>query len=222
MSIRKAVKAIFSFLWHGADGLRKILHLVVLLFMFAILFGALASTSPPLPSQAALIIEPTGSLVEQFDGDPYERALEELLGESKSQTLVKDIIDGLRMAKDDSRITAVVLELDRLGSAGLSKLASIADAIVDFRESGKPVIANASFYSQGAYYLAAHASEVYMHPDGLLFPQGFGMYMNYYKNALDKLEVDWNVFRVGTHKSAVEPFLRVDMSDEDRSSFDFR
>jgi protease-4 len=218
LSIRKTVKAIFSFLWNGADGLRKILHLVVLLFMFAILIGALASTSPPLPSQAALIIEPTGSLVEQFDGDPYDRALEELLGESNPQALVKDIIDGLSMAKDDSRITAVVLELDRLGSGGLSKLASIADAIDDFRESGKPVIANASFYSQGAYYLAAHASEVYMHPDGLLLPQGFGMYMNYYKNALDKLEVDWNVFRVGTHKSAVEPFLRVDMSDEDRSS----
>jgi len=80
------------------------------------------------------------------------------------------------------------------------------------------VIATASSYSQGAYYLAAHASEIYMHPDGLFLPEGFGIYGNYFKNALDMLKIDWNVFRVGTHKSAVEPFLRTDMSDEDRSS----
>lgn len=218
MSIRKTLTTILSVVWHGADGLRKILHLCLLLFVFAVIFGALASNSPLIPNQAALIIAPVGGLVEQLDGDPYDRAIAELLGDAKPETLVQDIVDGLRMAKDDARIKVVVLELDRLGSGGLSKLERIGDAIDDFRQSGKPVIANASFYSQSAYYLAAHASEVYLHPNGLLLPQGFSMYMNYYKNALDKLEVDWNVFRVGTHKSAVEPFLRVDMSDEDRAS----
>ena len=218
MGIRTSLKNFFSILWHGADGLRKILHLVVLLFMFAIVFGALSATAPSLPSQAALIIAPVGGLVEQLAGDPYDRAIEELLGESKPQTLVQGVVDGLRFAKDDERIKAVVLELDGLGGSGLSKLERVAEALDDFRESGKPVIAHASSYSQGAYYLASHASEVYMHPDGLFLPQGFGMYINYYKNALDKLKVDWNVFRVGTHKSAVEPFLRTDMSEEDRSS----
>jgi len=159
-----------------------------------------------------------GGLVEQLDGDPYDRAIEELLGESKPQTLVQNIVDGLRLAKDDDRIQVVVLELDRLGGTGLSKLERVAEAIDDFRDSGKPVIATASFYSQGAYYLASYASEVYMHPDGLFMPQGFSMYINYYKTALEKLKIDWNVFRVGTHKSAVEPYLRMDMSEEDRSS----
>lgn len=218
MSIRTTLTAIFSALWRGADSLRKILHLVVLLFLFAIIFSALSSTAPPLRSQAALIIEPMGGLVEEFDGDPYDRAIEELLGKSKPQTLVQSVIDGLRLAKDDDRIKAVVFELGQLGGSGLSKLERVAEAIDDFRESGKPVIATASFYSQGAYYLAAHASEVYMHPNGLFLPQGFGMYVNYYKSALDKLKIDWNVFRVGTYKSAVEPYLRMDMSEEDRSS----
>ena len=218
MSIRKTLVNLFSMLWRGVDGLRKVLHLFVLLFLFAIVFGALSSTAPSLPSKAALIIAPAGGLVEQLDGDPYDRAIEELLGEEKPQTLVQNIIDGLRFAKDDARIRVVVLELDQLGGGGFSKLERVADALDDFRESGKPVIATASSYSQGAYYLAAHASEIYMHPDGLFLPEGFGIYGNYYKNALDMLKIDWNVFRVGTYKSAVEPFLRTDMSDEDRSS----
>ncbi|MCH7853418.1 MAG: signal peptide peptidase SppA [Proteobacteria bacterium] len=218
MSIRKTLVNLFSMLWRGVDGLRKVLHLFVLLFLFAIVFGALSSTAPSLPSKAALIIAPAGGLVEQLDGDPYDRAIEELLGEEKPQTLVQNIIDGLRFAKDDARIRVVVLELDHLGGGGFSKLERVADALDDFRESGKPVIATASSYSQGAYYLAAHASEIYMHPDGLFLPEGFGIYGNYYKNALDMLKIDWNVFRVGTYKSAVEPFLRTDMSDEDRSS----
>lgn len=218
MSIRKTLTGLFSTLWRGADGLRKVLHLIVLLFVFAVIFGALSATTPALPSQAALIIEPIGSLVEQLAGDPYDRAIEELTGESKPQTLVQNVIDGLRLAKDDDRIKAVVFELDQLGGSGLSKLERVAEAMDDFRDSGKPVIATASFYSQGAYYLASHASEVYMHPDGLFLPQGFGMYINYYQAALEKLRIDWNVFRVGTHKSAVEPYLRMDMSEEDRSS----
>lgn len=218
MSIRKKLVNLFSMLWRGVDGLRKVLHLFVLLFLFAIVFGALSSTAPSLPSKAALIIAPAGGLVEQLDGDPYDRAIEELLGEENPQTLVQNIIDGLRFAKDDARIRVVVLELDHLGGGGFSKLERVADALDDFRESGKPVIATASSYSQGAYYLAAHASEIYMHPDGLFLPEGFGIYGNYFKNALDMLKIDWNVFRVGTHKSAVEPFLRTDMSDEDRSS----
>jgi len=218
LAIGKSLKSFFSMLWRAANGLRKTLHLLVLLFLFALVLGALSSTAPPIPSQAALIIAPVGGLVEQLDGDPYDRAVEELMGEAKPQTLIQNLIDGLSYAKEDDRIKVVVLELDRLGGSGMSKLERVANAIDEFRESGKPLIATASSYSQGAYYLAAHASGVYMHPDGLFWPQGFGMYTNYFKGALDKLKIDWNIFRVGTHKSAVEPYLRTDMSAEDRSS----
>ena len=218
MSIGKTLTRLLSAVWAGLDGIRKVLHLIVLLFLFALILGALSATSPSVPSNAALIIAPAGALVEQLEGDPFDRALAELLDDAKPQTLVQDVVDGLRFAKDDARIEAVVLELGGLGGGGLSKLERVADAIDDFRQSGKPIIASANFYSQGAYYVAAHADEVYMHPDGIFVPSGFDMYLNYYRNAIDKLKVDWNIFRVGTHKSAVEPFERVDMSPEDRES----
>ena len=205
-------------LWHGANGLRKVLHLVLLLFIFLVFFGVLSGTPPLLPQQAALFIKPSGALVEQLAGDPYDRALNELIGEKQMQTLVQDIVDALEYARTDDRINAVHLELSGLRSAGLSKLQRIAAAIDSFQESGKPVVASADSFAQQAYYLAAHADELYIHPEGILFLQGYGQYRNYFKDAIDLLRIDWNVFRVGTHKSFVEPFTRMDMSPEDRAS----
>jgi len=218
MNHRSSFAKIFSVLWSGIDGVRKVLHLLILLFIFITVINALSSQAPLLPSQAALVIRPVGNLVDQLAGNPYDRAIQELLGEENPQTLVQDVIDGLEYAKDDTRITAVVLDLSAMPGGGLSKLQRIANAIDDFKSSGKPVIAAADYYGQGAYYLAAHADEVYMHPDGLFLLRGFGIYINYYKGILDKLKVDWNVFKVGTHKSAPEPFTRDSMSDENRES----
>ena len=210
---------LFRAVWSGVDGLRKVLHLLILLFIFSIFIGALTSgTMPALPSEAALFIKPVGQLVEQYEGDPFDRALAELLDDADPQTLVQDVVDALAYAKDDDRVKAVHLELTSMGGSGFSKLQRIARAIDDFKTSGKPVIASSDSYGQGAYYLASRADEIYMHPGGVMFLRGFGIYRTYYKSALDKLRVDWNVFRVGTHKSAVEPFTRDDMSDEDRAS----
>ena len=218
MNHRSSFAKIFSVLWSGIDGVRKVLHLIILLFVFSIVISALSSQAPVLPSQAALVIRPVGNLVDQLAGDPYDRAIQELLGKENPQTLVQDVIDGLEYAKDDARIKSIVLDLSAMPGGGLSKLQRIANAIDDFKSSGKPVIAAADYYGQGAYYLAAHADEVYMHPDGLFLLRGFGIYINYYKGILDKLKVDWNVFKVGTHKSAPEPFTRDSMSDENRES----
>jgi protease-4 len=218
MSKRNLFVRLVVSLWHGANGLRKVLHLVLLLLIFMVFFGALSGTPPLLPQEAALFIKPSGALVEQLAGDPYDRALTELVGEKQMQTLVQDIVDALEYARTDDRIKAVHLELSGLGSAGLSKLQRIAAAIDAFQESGKPVVASADSFAQQAYYLAAHADELYMHPEGILFLQGYGQYRNYFKDAIDLLRIDWNVFRVGTHKSFVEPYTRMDMSPEDRAS----
>src|SRR5690606_4661492 len=156
--------------------------------------------------------------VEQLQGDPFERAMGELLGDAEPQVLVQDIVDGLQFAKDDDRIKVVLLDLDTFGGGGLSKLQRVGDAIDDFRESGKPVIAMADGYAQPSYYVASRADQVFMHPEGFLMFRGYGIYQNYFKEAIDKLRIDWNVFKDGTHKSAVEPFTRNDMSDEDRRS----
>ena len=208
-----------SALWSGADGLRKVLHLVLLLFVFMVFFGAISGSVPPaIPKKAALVIQPYGFLVEQLEGNPLDRALADLAGDGKPQTLVQDIVDALEYAKDDERIELVYFELSNVLGAGLSKLQHVATAIADFKSSGKKVIASADYLSQQAYYLAAHADEVYLHPEGFLLMQGFGRFRNYYKDAIDLLRIDWNVFRVGTHKSYVEPYTRMDMSDEDRES----
>jgi len=209
----------FHGLWRGADALRKVLHLVVLLALFSVIIAALRAGSPDVPSSGALLVQPQGFLVEQLAGDPFERGIGELTGDAEAQTLVRDIVDGLEFAAEDDRIRAVVVDLRGFGGAGQSKLERVAGALMTFRESGKPVIAHGGFFSQGGYYLAAHADEVYMDPQGLLRLQGFGVYRNYVKDAIDKLKINWNVFRAGEYKSAYESYTRNDMSEQDRRTY---
>ena len=219
MSSSNILVRFFSAVWGGLNGLRKLLHLLLLLFIFMLFFGVMSGEAPHvLPRNAALVIQPVGALVEQLAGDPYERAIAELMGDAQPQTLVQDIVDALESARDDARIGAVHLELSALSSAGIDKLERVARAIVDFKTSGKPVIASADFYGQQGYYIAAHADEVYMNPEGIVFLQGYGTFRTFYKDAIDLLRIDWNVFRVGSHKSFAEPYTRMDMSPEDRES----
>jgi len=218
VELKKHIGRVFSAIWTGANGVRKVLHLLLLLFIFLLFFDATSEPPQLIPRHAALVIQPVGFLVEQYKGAPFDRAVAEMLGDGKPQTLVQDIVDALAFAKDDDRIDVVYLELSRLFGGGLSKLQRIGTAIEDFRASGKTVLANADFMSQQSYYLAAYADEVYLHPDGLLFLRGFGSFKTYYKDVIDRLRIDWNIFRVGTHKSYVEPYERMNMSDEDRET----
>ena len=216
--MRNLILGLFRWSWKFVDGLRRVMHLLILLFIFSIVIGAYFGSLPTVPGSAALVIRPEGRLVEQLSGVPFSRAIAELSGDAEPQTLVRDLVEGLEQAKEDSRITSVLLDLSAVPGGGLSKLKQVADAIVDFRASGKPVIATADLFSQGSYYLAAHADEVYMHPEGVLAMYGLGAYLNYYKDALDTLMVDTHVFQAGTYKSAVEPFTRNDMSPADREA----
>jgi len=209
---------LLSGVWSGVDGFRKVLHLLLLLFVFAIFVGAMSGTVPQLPDRAALFIKPMGVIVEELEGDPFDRAVAELLEEAQPQTVLQDIVDALEYASDDERIGAVHIELSALGAAGLPKLQRIARAIEDFQESGKPVIASADFMTQQAYFIAAHADEVYLNPEGGILLQGYGRFRTYFSDAIEKLQLDWNIFKVGTFKSAVEPFERMDMSDADREA----
>ena len=218
MKKRNLFVRLLSGIWSGVDGFRKVLHLLLLLFVFAIFVGAISGTTPLLPDRAALFIKPAGVIVEELEGDPFDRAVAELLDEAQPQTVLQDIVDALEYASEDDRIGAVHIELSALGAAGLPKLQRIARAIEEFQESGKPVIASADFMSQQAYYIAAHADEVYLNPEGGILLQGYGRFRTYFSDAIEKLKLDWNIFKVGTYKSAVEPFERMDMSDADREA----
>ena len=210
------VRSFFSGLWRGLDALRKVLHLVLLLVIFAIVVGALRGALPRIPSKAALLVAPQGELVEQLSGAPVERALQEARGEGHAETLLWDLTDSIHAAASDTRIPVLALDLEKFEGATQVTLEELANALREFRASGKKVIAYGTEFTQERYYLAAQADEVYLDPMGFVLLTGYDRYPTYLKGALDKLGVDINVFRVGAFKSAVEPFTRTGMSAEDR------
>ncbi|MGH8217828.1 MAG: signal peptide peptidase SppA [Steroidobacteraceae bacterium] len=204
-------------IWRGLDALRKVLHLIVLLALFVLIASALRYGAPRLPRTAALVVRPRGQLVEQLSIDPLARAVAQARGQPIGETSLWDLVDSIRSAASDPRIKVLFLDLDDFdGADGLPPLQELADAIHAFRASGKKVIAFATTYMRDQYYLAAQADEVYLDPLGYVLIDGYGRYPIYFKNALDKLGVDVNVFRVGQYKSAVEEYTRSNMSPQDR------
>jgi protease-4 len=212
----RAIGRLLRWIWSGLDGLRRVLHLVLLLALFAMAWGLFSRPIPLVPDQAALVIDPQGPLVEQLAGDPVERALARTLRNLPTETLLRDVVDAIEAAADDDRISSLYLDLGGLDGGGLAKLEEVAAAIDDFRATGKPVIAYGDYYEQNQYYLAAHADEIYLDPMGAVYVDGYANYGVFVKDALDKLSIDVNIFRVGEYKSAVETFSRNDMSPAER------
>ncbi len=205
-------RKMFSLINTTVKFIRSAINLLVLLFILSIIASMFADNVKPLPEQAFLRLIPSGMLVEQLT---YTDPLSQILGKSAqrpTETLVSDLTDALEGAKDDPRITGLVLELDFLAGGGISKLQTIGAAISDFKSSGKPVIAVGSNYSQEQYYLASFADEIHLNPMGSIILSGYGNYHSFFKDALDKLKINFHVFRVGQYKDAVEPFIRNNMS----------
>ena len=210
------LRSIVYGLWRGLDVLRRFLHLLVLLVVFGFVIGALRGSVPAIPAKAALLVAPEGDIVEQSTGDPLERAVEEARGQGHNETLLWDLTDSLRAAAKDKRIQAVAIDLEKMEGAGQPTLEELARAIHEFRATGKKVIAYGNEMTQARYYVAAQADEIYLDPMGFVLVDGYARYRMFYKEALDKLGVDINVFRVGAYKSAVEEYTRTDMSPEDK------
>lgn len=213
------VTRFFGALWRGLDQTRRITVNVLFVVLLILLVGWLLSDDgPDIPDRTALVLAPEGDIVEQLSGDPLDRAVEGLAGGATPQTLLRDLLDAIAAARDDDRVEVLVLDLNRMGGAGLTKLQDLRSAIEDFKSADKTVVATADDYSQSRYYLASTADEIHMHEMGLLLLSGYGRYRTYFKEGLDRLEVDMNIFRVGEFKSAVEPFLRNEMSEEAREA----
>ncbi|HEV8442595.1 MAG TPA: signal peptide peptidase SppA [Steroidobacteraceae bacterium] len=207
---------VIGYIFRGIDLLRKFLHLVLLVLIFGVIVGALKGTLPRIADHSALVIAPKGEIVEQLSGSPVDQALSKVQGERQAETLVWDLVDALRAAKQDTRIRAVVLDLNDMAAGGQPTLAELTAAIKEFRTSGKKVIAHSTYFGQEQYYVAAFADEIYLDPLGFVAIDGFDRYRTYYKDLFDKLGVEVNLFRVGAYKSAAEVYIRKDMSPEDR------
>ena len=210
------IARIFGVIWHGLDGLRKILHLVLLLTIFGFVVGALRTSIPHIVDRSALVIAPKGEIVEQLSGSPVDQALAKAQGDAQAETLLWDLIDAIKAAKKDERIKALVLDLNYMSGGGQPTLAELTASIKDFRGSGKKVIAYGTSFMQESYYVAAAADEIYLDPQGLVAIDGYERYRTYYKELFDKIGVEVNLFRVGAYKSAAEVYVRTDMSPEDR------
>jgi protease-4 len=206
----------FTRLGRGLDGFRRFLVNALFLTLLVGLAIAAFRGRPKVPYGAALVLKPEGAIVEQLtSGNPVQRFVAESAGTGAAkETLLKDLLDGIRAAKDDRRIKALFLDPGDMSSAGMTKLGDLRAAIADFKKSGKKVVAYADGYSQPQYYLAAQADEVYLHPQGLVLIDGFGRWHNFYKEGLDRFGIEMHVFRVGEYKSFVEPYTRNDMSPE--------
>ncbi len=216
MSVGSALKGFFALVWRLLDGVRRVLHLILLLALFGLILAALHTSVPAVPRTAALVIAPEGELVEQLSAAPVRRALGQASGGPAPETLLKDVLDAIQAAKGDSRIKLIVLDLGDLSASGLSKLQEIGNALRDFRGGGKRVVVAADSLDQTQYYLAAQAGEVYLDPMGLVYVDGFSYYRMFLKEAIDKLGVDVNVFRAGTFKSFTDQFSRSDMAPSER------
>ena len=216
MSVGSAGRGFFGLVWRILEGIRRVLHLILLLVIFGFVLAALHTSNPIVPRTAALVIAPEGSLVEQLSSDPVRRAFGEASGGPAPETLLRDVMDAVAAAKADARIKLIVLDLGSLDASGLSKLQEIGAALRDFRAAGKRVVVAADSLDQTQYYLAAQAGEVYLDPMGLIYLDGFSYYRMFLKDAIDKLGVDVNVFRAGTYKSYTDQFSRSDMAASER------
>jgi protease-4 len=195
-------------LWWLLDGSRRLLlNGLFLALLVALAWALLRSGAPSLQDKTALVLALQGPVHEQFHGRLRDSALQQLRGEASAQTRLRDVLAVLDAAATDPKITSVVLMLDDFAGAGLPSLRELAAAVERFKASGKPVVAWASAYEQRPYYLAAHASEVWLHPMGAVQIEGFGGYRNYYKDALDRLGVTAHVLRAGQYKNAGESFV---------------
>lgn len=170
-----------------------------------------------IPNNTALLLNIKGDIVEQkHETNPLDALMVEALGEKEKnpEVLLSNVLAVIKQAKTDDRVTLLVLQLQGLGSVGLSKLQDIGAAISDFKSSGKQVIAVGDQFTQDQYYLASYADDIWMNEFGFMLLEGYGRYSLYFKSALEKLSINQHIFRVGTFKSAVEPFIRDDMSAE--------
>lgn len=200
--------------WKLLVGIKDALVLIAMLLFFGLLFAALnARPSPASIHDGALDLDLNGTIVEQ----PRELSPFQLASGGKDmprEYRLRDVVRAIDAAKDDSRVKAVVLDLDHFGGGYPEAISEVADALGRVRASGKPVLAYATAYTDSGYRLAAEASEIWMNPMGGSLFMGPGGSQLYYKGLIDKLGVNVHVYRVGKFKSYVEPYTRADSSPE--------
>lgn len=212
------IAKLFKGLWTGINFSRRLVLNILFVLIVILFIVSIASDDDEIKvaDTSVLRLNLNGPIVEEKTYvDPVEAAINDATmgNDEPAEILLDDIVEVIDQATEDQRISVILLDLQKMPNAHLNKLKQITQALERFKAADKKVIASGYYYSQAQYYLAAHADEVSMHPYGGVEIQGFAMYPLYFKDALEKLGITQHIFRVGTFKSAVEPFIRNDMSD---------
>ncbi|PLW82980.1 signal peptide peptidase SppA [Kineobactrum sediminis] len=217
MSKPSLLRRLFSGFWRALTWLRlalsNILFLVLLVVIYLLYFSG---EQKPVPERAALLLNLNGTLVDEKSPAQPLQALFGQAAPGSREVLLRDVVDAINYARTDPAITSLVMELDFMVSSGISKHLEIAEALDAFKASGKPVMAMGDYFSQDQYLLASQSDEVILHPMGAVPLEGFASYRNHFREALEKLSVSMHVFKAGEHKSMAEPFLRNDMSEQEK------
>ncbi|EEC0480591.1 signal peptide peptidase SppA [Salmonella enterica subsp. enterica] len=220
------IAGFFKWTWRVLNFVREMV--LNLFFIFLVLVGAGIwmqignGSNSEQTARGALLLDISGVIVDKPSTNHRLGALGRQLFGASSDRLQEnslfDIVNAIRQAKDDRNITGIVLDLKNFTGADQPSMRYIGKALREFRDSGKPVFAVGENYSQSQYYLASFANKIWLSPQGQVDLHGFATNGLYYKTLLDKLKVSTHVFRVGTYKSAVEPFIRDDMSPAARGA----
>ena len=198
------------------------LNLIFLFFLCLLVFSFFSSFKQPevaTSKNSILRLDLYGNIVEERKIlTSVERLLEDpLFGQSRQQeTLLQDILDAINRSSSDENIKVILLNLKQMGRAGLNQLEAIGNALETFKKTGKQVVAAEDYYTQSQYYLASYANTIIVNPMGGVDLHGLGVYRLYFKDAIDRLKINYNIFKVGSYKSALEPFTRTNMSEQDQ------
>ncbi|ELI2741054.1 signal peptide peptidase SppA [Salmonella enterica] len=220
------IAGFFKWTWRVLNFVREMV--LNLFFIFLVLVGVGIwmqignGSNSEQTARGTLLLDISGVIVDKPSTNHRLGALGRQLFGASSDRLQEnslfDIVNAIRQAKDDRNITGIVLDLKNFTGADQPSMRYIGKALREFRDSGKPIFAVGENYSQGQYYLASFANKIWLSPQGQVDLHGFATNGLYYKTLLDKLKVSTHVFRGGTYKSAVEPFIRDDMSPAAREA----
>ena len=220
------IAGFFKWTWRLLNFVRELVLNLFFIFLVLVGVGIWMQLSDGNTSQqtarGALLLDISGVIVDKPSSTNRLGVIGRQLFGASSDRLQEnslfDIVNTIRQAKDDRNITGIVMDLKNFAGADQPSMQYIGKALREFRDSGKPVFAVGDSYSQGQYYLASFANKIWLSPQGTVDLHGFATNGLYYKSLLDKLKVSTHVFRVGTYKSAVEPFIRDDMSPAAREA----
>lgn len=222
MALFKFIRKVLSAFWTGVTWTRKLL--VNILFLFILILFCITifmDGTPKIQPDSILVLDPGGILVEECTAPgPTELFFQKMdrgTRKRSEETKVQDIIDAVRLAAHDPKIALMVIDPRDLLGCDTTKLMDIGKVLREFKDTGKPIFAHATTFTQGQYFLASNANATYVSPLGGIALTGFGLYPTYFKGLLDKTKVNFHIFRVGEYKSAVEPFTRDSMSEPTRN-----